>query len=135
MTRWTMWMLILAIVVGCGDGGAAVAKRRNNLKSLGLAYHEFHAVHQRAPASAEELAEHMQSSSTADSEAVKALEEGDIVMNFDGILSNAGENGLYVLGFEAGVPATGGYVVMADGMVQLMTGKEFSEATMIPTVE
>lgn len=138
MGRWTIWLLLAAFVVGCGDGGAAVAKRRNNLMTLGLAYHEFNAVYQRPPASISELADHMRTGSDPDIEdAIKALEDGDVVMNWNGILGSgeeAAQNGLYVLGFEARAPATGGYVVMADGFVQLMTGKDFSEATMVPEV-
>jgi len=139
MGRWTIWLLLAALVVGCGDGGAAVAKRRNNLMTLGLAYHQFNAVQQRPPASISELADYMRSGSDPDVEdAVTALEDGDIVMNWNGDLGtgeDAEENGLYVLGFEARAPASGGYVVMADGFVQLMTGKDFSEATMVAEVE
>ena len=66
-------------------------------------------------------------------DAIISLEDGDIVMIWNGVLGEASENAEYVLGFEAGVPATGGYVVMGDGVVRLMTSKEYSEATLLPT--
>ena len=53
-------------------------------------------------------------------------------MIWNGVLSDSGDDARYVLGFEAGAPATGGYVVMGDGTVRLMTGKDFSEAMMLP---
>ena len=56
------------------------------------------------------------------------------VMIWDGQLSDAQSNSKYVLGFEARVPASGGYVVMGDGEVRLMTGKEFSEGATLPVL-
>ncbi|MEM8669945.1 MAG: hypothetical protein AAGG48_20630 [Planctomycetota bacterium] len=136
--RRTLWILLATLLVGCGDGGEAVVKRRNVLGSLAKAYMDFGVVNQRSPSSTSELIEHMRaqpSASEEELEAASGLEEGDIVMNWDGDLSKTAENGLYVLGFEAGVPGSGGYVVMADGMVQLMTRQDFSEARMVPEVE
>ena len=129
-------MLSMLITTGCGDGGAAVLKRRSNLHELGMAYHRFLQANQKSPAGAGEMSEFMKSQSADDpkvQDAIISLEEGDIVMIWNGNLGDASENPKYVLGFEAGAPSTGGYVVMGDGVVRLMTAKEYTEATMLPT--
>jgi hypothetical protein len=126
----------LCLTIGCGDGGASdlVLKRRSNLEVLGAAYLGYHQAHGKSTAGASELADFMKPSAsdpkTAD--AITALTEGDVVIIFAGQLGAADENAKHVLGFEAGVPATGGYVVMGDGKVRLMTIKDFSEASLIP---
>ena len=63
------------------------------------------------------------------------MEEGDIVVNWRGRLGEPQELAAFVLGFEARAPASGGYVVMGDGQVRLMTGKDFSQSTMLPAVD
>ncbi|MEE2934811.1 MAG: hypothetical protein VYA84_02325 [Planctomycetota bacterium] len=138
MERWVVFMLVAVSMLGCGDGGEAVAKRLGFLDSIGKSYQRYTQVHQRAPASNAELLEYMRSQASptqVDLDAAAGLEEGDVVVIWKADLANSGENGLYVLGFESGVPSTGGYVLMADGHVQLMTSKDFSEARMIPQAE
>lgn len=130
-------MLTLACVslaVGCGgDGGQAILKRRQVLAQLGTAYLDFYAAHQAAPASADELAAFLASDDSGKAaDAIKGLEEGDVVMVYRGVLDDTSQDAPYVIGFEAGVPATGGYAVMSDGSVTLMTQKDFVEATMVP---
>ena len=128
-------LFCVCVTTGCGDGGAAVLKRRANLSTLGLAYHSFHQAKGKSAANAGELVQFMSAESPdpQTTDAIASLEEGDIVMNWGGVLGDASENGKYVLGFEARAPASGGYVVMGDGFVQLMTGKEFTAATMLPS--
>ena len=131
----TVVAFLLLATAGCGDGGAAVLKRRSNLMELGLAYHAFYASQQRGPADAAELVASMSSQASSDSavaDAITSLEEGDIVMIWAGVLGDSTENARYVLAFEARAPASGGYVVMGDGEVRLMTGKDFSQAAMLP---
>jgi hypothetical protein len=67
--------------------------------------------------------------------AADALREGDILMIWNGDLDDNLEPGKFVLGFEAGVPAHGGYVVMADGSVQVIKRGQFQSALMLPTAE
>lgn len=130
---------ILCPLMGCGSSEAEdlVRKRRSNLQLLGEAYLSYHQTNGRSPANAAELAEFMQpaASDAKTADAIKALTEGDVTMIFNGQLGSAAENAGLVLGFEAGVPATGGYVVMGDGSYQLMTIKKFSEASLIPNSE
>lgn len=133
-----MLVLSLLAVSGCGDGGAAVLKRRSNLDQLAAAYTGFVETHGKTPANATELSEFMRSGLPdipPIQDAIVSLEEGDVVMIWNGDLGDTGSTSAYVLGFEAGVPATGGYVVMGDGVVRLMTAKDYSEATMLPTAD
>ncbi len=133
--RTVLWGLLgFMFLSGCGDGGAAVLQRRSNLEQIGVAYQGFYEANGKAPASMAELITHMNSVSQGEeavTDAITSLEEGDIVVNYNGVLGDAGKNASDVLAFEARAPASGGYVVMGDGGVRLMTGKEFSEATML----
>ena len=137
-------LLLLGIVVcclgGCGDGGAAdaIRKRRSNLQQLGTFYLSYLQENQRTAANARELLDYMGQAADGDPpvlDAVTSLEEGDIVIIWDGQLDEPAKNAELVLGFEAGVPSTGGYVVMADATVQLMTAKQFAESTLVTPAE
>lgn len=127
----------LLLAIGCGDGGAGdlIRKRRSNLETLGAAYRAYCQDHGASPANSGELVEFLQpqAGESKTDDAITALVEGDVTMIFGGQFDPAAQNDQYVIGFEAGVPATGGYVVMGDGQVQLMTVKNFSEADMLPT--
>ncbi len=134
----------LAIAVcclsGCGDDGAAdaIRKRRSNLQQLGIAYLSYHEGNQRSPANANELLGFMKPQAEDDPQmrdAITSLEEGDITMVWNGQLGIAAATANDVLGFEAGVPSTGGYVVMGDGTVRLMTAKQFSEGSLLTSRE
>ncbi len=136
-----MLVLCAMLVSGCGDGGAAVLKRRTDLQRLGESYRAFQQQNQRSPAGSIELLEFLSQADDPNEElasAAKALEEGDILMIWNGDLGNPeltqDVDGLanLVLGFEAGVPARGGYVVMANATVKVMKRNEFQSATMIP---
>ena len=121
---------------GCGgDGEAAVLKRRTNLETIGQAYRSFRDSNQTSPSSDDDLLSFMESDldDVDVANAMKSIEEGDIVVIYDGVFGADQRIGEQVLAFEAGAPRGGGYVVMADGQVRLMTGKDFSEAEMLPT--
>ncbi len=140
-TTLAILLLCLIATVGCGgDGGAAVLKRRSNLHVIGMGYRAFAESNQRGAADASELSSFISQmdsdSETSESQitdAITSLQEGDVVVTWKAPLTDSPENAQYVLAFEAGVPSTGGYVVMADGTVRLMTAKDFSKATMMPT--
>jgi hypothetical protein len=130
-------ILVAAVLLTAGCSGEAeqkVALRRSNLAELGLGYQQYDAEHGRAPASAAQLAQFMSAASdeAAIQAAVKSLEEGDVVMFWNGVLAENGGNGQRTLGFEASVPGSGGYVVTADGSIRLITARQFAET---PTVE
>ncbi len=129
--------IVVCCVGGCDDGGAAdaIRKRRSNLQQLGIAYQGYYQDNKRSAANAAELLGFMELQGEADPQvrdAITSLEEGDIVMAWGGRLEDPATSAKFVLGFEAGVPSTGGYVVMGDGTVRLMTAKDFSEASLLP---
>ena len=129
-------VLFLLVTSGCGDGGAAVLKRRSDLERLAGSYREYHKLHQRAPADASQLLDFMRAADDQAKETISAaaaLQEGDILMIWNGDLDTDPEPGRFVLGFEAGVPAHGGYVVMGDGTVKVIKRGQFQSAVMLPT--
>lgn len=125
--------IVLSASAGCGDNGAAdlVLKRRSNLRLLGAAYREYFDINQRTASDAAELLEFLRKKdeNAELQNAITSLEEGDVVLVWNGQVTS-GVNGR-VLGFEAGVPSTGGYVVMGDGSVRLMTAKDFSKSELL----
>ncbi|MGB0761904.1 MAG: hypothetical protein ACPGPS_20305 [Rubripirellula sp.] len=132
----TCYSLLVAIccVSGCSEEQQnAVRQRRDNLAKVGKAYIEMNSQG-ASPVNADELAKWMLESTDAGTrgEARVSLVEGDVIVNWNGDLNQKYPLGGFVLAFEAGVPARGGYVVMADGIVQSMSLKEFQEAAMLP---
>ncbi|MGI9473397.1 MAG: hypothetical protein ACR2NZ_17775 [Rubripirellula sp.] len=130
-------LLISSVVAttGCSDARPAeVQKRRDNLAELANTYVAFSESKGSSPTNVTDFLAFIDSQPSSDAlvAAKSVLEEGDVVMIWGGDLSDEQANSSYVLAFEARAPASGGYVVMADGSVQLMTGKDFSEATMLP---
>ncbi len=138
-TLYLCLLLIIPFVVGCSNEDALkVAKRRSNLSQAGMSYHLFFSKHGQAPADAKQLCEFMTAASADDSataDAVNSLTEMDVMMIWNGSLGDANENAKYVLGFEASVPGSGGYIVKGDGFVELVTAKQFSAMKTIPQVE
>ena len=95
------------------------------MKQLGLAYHEYHARFNRAPAKAEDLAPFLEK----DSKPLAALKEGRYVFLYGASLKNmtAGTSNT-VLAYEKDTPSKGGLVLMADASVKTMTAEEFKKA-------
>ncbi|MGI9441233.1 MAG: hypothetical protein ACR2N1_02135 [Rubripirellula sp.] len=122
---------------GCSEEQQnAVRQRRDNLEKIGQAYAGMCKTG-ASPKNSGELAAWMAESTDADTRgaARDSLVEGDVVVNWNGDLSATETLGNFVLAFEAGTLARGGYVVMADGKVKNMTLKEFQESTMLPATQ
>lgn len=138
MPRFLMFLgffIAVGLLSGCSNEQQnAVRQRRDNLAKLAEAYIDMHR-NGSSPKNADELGSWMAESDDAITrgDARVCLAEGDVVVNWDGDLSQTEALGQFVLAFEAGVLARGGYVVMADGTVKSMTLKEFQEAAMLPT--
>ena len=133
--------LVLLCAVGCLSGCSeeqqnAVRQRRDNLDKIGQAYVEMYKTG-ASPKNSGELATWMAESADAGTRgaARDSLVEGDVVVNWNGDLSATETLGSFVLAFEAGTLARGGYVVMADGKVKNMKLKEFQEAAMLPAIK
>jgi hypothetical protein len=121
--------LALAAVLttlGCGvQEAAARTKRSNQLKSIGLAYHNCNDQNKKGPANADELAKF-----GALPDEVAAVKTGEIVVQWNAVIpgsfpAGAGET---VLAYEKDVPTKGGMVLMGDATVRTMTAQEFGAA-------
>ena len=128
--------ILMITVVGCnGEAESKVAMRRNCLAKLGQAYQEFLSQKDASPRSIEELSEFIEETSGDDKtsmEAVTRLRDRDIVLFWNAQETGFGGSEKYLLGFEAACPGNGGYIVMADGVVDHVNAKEFGELTEIP---
>ncbi len=120
----TGWALVCLVgVVGCGGGGGGGdTKALNDLKEIGLAYHEYHHEQKKSLEQPLDLAANL-SPATA-----KKLGEGQYVVITKVDLNNAFKTPNLVLGYEKDVPAKGGAVLMIDGTVRKMTAQEFQAA-------
>ncbi len=131
-----LWCAVCCLS-GCSEEQQnAVRQRRDNLDKIGQAYVGMYKTG-ASPKNSDELATWMAESADADTRgaARDSLVEGDVVVNWNGDLSATETLGSFVLAFEAGTLARGGYVVMADGKVKNMTLKEFQESTMLPATQ
>lgn len=129
--------MVLVCLLGCSqEQQDAVRQRRENLAKIGQAYTEMYNSG-ASPKNSSELSAWMAESADAGTRGAArvSLVEGDVVVNWNGDLSQTGALGSLVLAFESGALARGGYVVMADGKVKIMTLKEFQEAPMLPANE
>ncbi|MFG0262298.1 MAG: hypothetical protein ACF788_07900 [Novipirellula sp. JB048] len=138
--------LVGFLVGGCGDDPVAqeLQLRRACLVELGAQYRRFAAQQAAAPASvgafagfiAEsrspqiDAADQRQDDSSPDvvNEALIRLADGDILMIYNAVsTSDPNYDGEAILGYEAVVPQSGGYVVTADGEVKHLSAAGFAD--------
>jgi hypothetical protein len=126
--------LAVASLTGCGGAAkmqeaANRAKTQNDLRMIGLAFHNFSDANPgKAPAKAEDLKPYLNEAP----EVYKKLETGEYVFVYNVSLTsmNAGAGGSStVLAYEKDVPTKGGAVVMGDASTKQMTAEEFKAAT------
>ncbi len=136
LAKLSAFVIATLLIAGCsGEAEQKVALRRSNLTQLGMGYRQYYSEQGRAPSDAAELAQFMSAAAdeSAVQEAVKSLEEGDVVMFWDGVLEQDSDKGEWTLGFEASVPGSGGYIVTADGSIRLVTARQFAETPTVAT--
>lgn len=129
--RWPTAALLVAVVAllpGCGrvQQAAQRQQRSNQLKAIGLAYHNCNDDLQRGPANADELRKYL----AGFEDAYQAVQSGDIVVFWNARVPADFPQGLgnTVLAHDKGVPANGGLVLMGDGSTRTMTAAEFAAA-------
>ncbi|MDA8968214.1 hypothetical protein N9F62_00165 [bacterium] len=138
LPRFLMCLSLLPafwLFTGCSaEQEDAVRQRRDNLSKLGQAYLDMSKSVGHSPKTSDTLAAWMAESedSATRGKARDCLVEGDVIVNWDGDLSDADNLGRYVLAFEAATPARGGYVVLGDAVVKSMNVKDFQAAAMLP---
>ncbi len=114
------------LLVGCGYRSAAQkVKRSNQLKQIGLAYHNYIDAFGQAPTKVDDLKNYMEGGN----DAYKAMANGDYVVLWGVSIPEmtAGASNT-VLGYEKDVPTKGGLVLMGDAFVREMSADEFKNA-------
>ena len=126
--------LFVLLTSGCGKlrDAAARTKKSNDLKQIGLLYHNYLDSHKgMAPANADDLAK-MASGDPQVGQVVQAVKSGQFVILWGSTITeiSKGPGGVSstVLGYEKDVPAAGGLVLMADASTRNMTAAEFQAA-------
>jgi hypothetical protein len=129
--RWGTVGLILTLVIlllGCSgiQQAANRQKRANELKAVGLAYHNFNDTYARGPANAGEIAPFLQDFP----EALQAVQSGDLVVIWGAKIPSDFPEGTAntILGYEKDAPTKGGQVLLADASVRPMSAKDFQAA-------
>jgi hypothetical protein len=118
--------VVVALLLGCGIRTAAQkAKRSNDLKQIGLAYHNYFDAVGQAPTKVDDLKNYMEGGDAA----YQALANGDYVVLWGVRITEmtAGASNT-VLGYEKDVPTKGGLVLMGDAFVKEMSADEFKNA-------
>jgi hypothetical protein len=122
---------VVALLLGCGGVGkvreaAARAKRTNQLKLVGLAYHSYQDNNIKPPSGVADLLPLLSS----EPDAAQALQSGEFVILWGAKVPQDFPQGtsVTVLGYDKDVPTKGGLVLLGDGSVQNMTLAEFNAA-------
>lgn len=126
--------LLVLVCGGCGIGGyfalqgvqkaAEKVKRSNDLKQIGLAYHEYNSRFQKAPEKAEDL----QPLLTQDPQVFDLLKNGSVVFIYGVSLKDLNKVGhsQTVIAYEKEAPEKGGIVLYADAFTESVTAAEFA---------
>jgi len=100
-------------------------RTQNDLKQIGLAYHNLLAATNKAPTRVEDLAPFYEN----DARLTGALREGRLVFLYGAHIKDMVQGtSNTVLGYTKETPTDGGSVLMADGSVRTMTAQEFQAA-------
>ena len=126
-------LAVLSCIVACGSlrQSAARQKTSNDLKQLGLAYHNFIDANKKGPANS---AEWLSKAGPEDAALIQQTGPGGKYTMFWGVQISKlpqGSNNT-VLGHESTVPSQGGLVLMCDASVRQMTATEFAAAPKPP---
>jgi hypothetical protein len=113
---------------GCGriQNAAQQSRSMNDLKLIGIWYHNYHAATNKGPEKAEDLKGY----AADDPKVYQALVDGKFVFIYGVKLADmtAGSSNT-VLAYEAEAPTKGGAVLFGDGSVRRLSAQEFQGAT------
>jgi hypothetical protein len=97
----------------------------NQLKQIGLAYHNYFDAKRKAPENAEDLAPYFENNERLLGE----LKSKRIVFFYGvGLLDMKAGTSKTILAYQKDVPARGGWVLFGDGSVKRMSAEEFKES-------
>lgn len=115
----------LALTGGAGARPVDPKRITNDLKQIGLAYHNHFAAFKKAPAKAADLGPFIEN----DKRLLGLLDDKDIVFIFGvGILDMKDGTSNTILAYEKDVPTKGGVVLYGDGSVRKLTDDAFKKA-------
>jgi hypothetical protein len=118
-------ILCAALVLVAAVPARAGVVNANDLRQIGLAYHQYFDDHNRGPAKADDLAPYVDNSKRL----LGLLKKEEIIFFYKVSLTQmpAGTSNT-VLAYEKDVPEKGGWVLMADGSTKKMKPEEFKKA-------
>lgn len=124
-----MKSLFLALIACCVLAGPLCAAEvaPNDLKQIGLAFHNHCDATNKGPAKAEDLAPYFEN----DKKLLALLKDGDVVFIYGvSVRDMAKTTGTSntVLAYEKNAGSQGGLVLMGDGSVKKLTAEEFKNA-------
>jgi hypothetical protein len=126
MRKLALCVTALLVLAGRAPAQAQPQDRRlqNDLKQIGLAYHNYFDANRKAPAKAEDLAPYLEN----DKRLVNLL-KNDIVFGYNvGIRDMKDGTSNTVLAYLKDVPTKGGYALYGDGAVKRLTADQFKKA-------
>jgi hypothetical protein len=111
-------------------------RERNDLKQLGLTYHNYYETNHKGPATLDDFIKFAQQADPGATPVIANLQSGMYVIYLGVDISKLPDgSGNTVLGYEANVPMAGGPVLMADGSTRDMTAAEFAAAKKPPNAK
>ncbi len=103
-------------------------KNKNELKNIGYYYHFFHQANQRGPSSAAEFLSADKYEKRLHPSLRTVVESGQYVIIWDYNVKADRLRSESMFGYHTSVPESGGWVVYADGHVELITAEQFANA-------
>jgi hypothetical protein len=113
-------LMVCAVRVSAADPATA-----NDLKQIGLAYHNYYDANQKAPAKAGDLSKYLDNNKKL----LDMLDSGNVVFVFGvGILDMKDGTSNTVLAYVKDIEKDGGLALYGDGSVKKLTADDFKKA-------